>query len=120
MVPLEGPDVVMPGSSANRTFELGETQITYIATDKAGNTSSCKWSVTVEDNEDPMISCIGDTTVYADANCVFIQLTDGFDPLISDNCPEINVPYMITYWHQIITHLPGQLLSWEQRQLPGH
>ena len=87
---IEGPDAVMPGSSASRTFELGETQITYIATDNAGNTSSCSWSLTVEDTEDPMISCIGDTTVYADANCAFLQLTDGFDPLISDNCPELS------------------------------
>ena len=83
---LEGPTVVMPGTMETRVFTLGETEITYTITDQAGNTSSCGWTVTVEDNEPPMIACIGDTILYADANCLFIQTTSGFDPVISDNC----------------------------------
>ena len=84
---LEGPTVVMPGMMETRVFTLGETLITYTITDQAGNTSSCSWTVRVEDNEAPMITCIGDTTLYADADCVFTQTTSGFDPVVSDNCP---------------------------------
>ena len=84
---FEGLTAVVPGASVTRTFDLGVTTITYVITDQAGNTSSCEWTVTVEDTEDPVIECIGDSTLFADADCVFTQTTGGFDPVISDNCP---------------------------------
>ena len=87
-VQLEGPTVVIPGMMETRVFTLGETEITYTITDQAGNTSSCSWTVTVEDNEAPMIICIGDTILYADENCGFTETTNGLDPITSDNCVE--------------------------------
>ena len=88
---LEGPTMVMPGMSETRIFALGTTLITYTITDQAGNTSSCSWTVRVEDNEAPMITCIGDTLVSVDEMCVFVQDGTGFDPLVSDNCSGTNL-----------------------------
>ncbi len=39
------------------SFELGTTQVTYTATDAAGNAAICSFSVTVENNIPPSLSC---------------------------------------------------------------
>jgi len=54
----------LPGA----TFLLGTTTVTYTATDAAGNNSLvCSFDVTVEDNENPTISCPTDVAVNVDA-----------------------------------------------------
>ena len=40
-------------------FYLGETTVTWIVSDEAGNTDSCKFTVTVKDTEPPCIGCNG-------------------------------------------------------------
>jgi len=46
------------------TFEFGTTTVTYTAEDAAGNTTTCSFDVTVEDNEPPVINnCPDDLTV---------------------------------------------------------
>jgi len=44
------------------TFDVGTTPVTYTATDVNGNVSTCTFNVTVEDNEDPTITCAADQT----------------------------------------------------------
>ncbi|RSK40435.1 LamG-like jellyroll fold domain-containing protein [Mangrovimonas spongiae] len=67
-------------------YPVGNTTITWYATDVAGNTSQCDQIVTVIDNEDPIINCIGDQNVSYGANCNF-TLQD-YTGLVSayDNC----------------------------------
>ncbi|WP_338733416.1 HYR domain-containing protein [Mangrovimonas cancribranchiae] len=67
-------------------YPVGNTTITWHATDVAGNTSQCDQIITVIDNEDPIINCIGDQNVSYDTNCNF-TLQD-YTSLVSayDNC----------------------------------
>jgi MYXO-CTERM domain-containing protein len=52
-----------PASGA--TFALGTTTVTASATDAANNTSSCSFTVTVQDTTKPTITCASNVTVEA-------------------------------------------------------
>ncbi|XP_070549873.1 hyalin-like [Ptychodera flava] len=51
---------------SNSTFALGPTIVTCSATDQAGNTGTCDFTVTVEDTTDPVVACPSDMTVEYD------------------------------------------------------
>ncbi|HOI80054.1 MAG TPA: HYR domain-containing protein, partial [Petrimonas sp.] len=53
------------GLPSGSEFEFGTTLNTFVATDDAGNTSSCSFVVTVVDKEPPVALC-KDVTVYLD------------------------------------------------------
>ena len=68
------------------TFPSGTTTVTYTATDAAGNTTTCTFDVTVEDNEDPVIAdCPADITQDSDAGVCEAVVTWAA-PTASDNC----------------------------------
>ena len=77
-------------------FELGTTTVTYTATDAAGNSTTCDFTVTVVDNEDPILVCPADATINTSSNgagdCAaavpnFIpDLTAGTNGSFSGNC----------------------------------
>jgi len=77
-------------------FELGTTTVTYTATDAAGNSTTCDFTVTVVDNEDPILVCPADATINTSSNgagdCAaavpnFIPgLTAGTNGSFSGNC----------------------------------
>lgn len=54
-------------NNAPASFPLGETTVTWTATDESGNTATATQILTVEDNEKPVISHNGDKTVNNDA-----------------------------------------------------
>ncbi len=57
-------------NDAPDSFPLGETMVTWTATDDAGNSTTCMQLVTVNDDEAPTITnCPADQTLQADANC---------------------------------------------------
>lgn len=67
------------------TFALGTTTVTYTATDASGNNVSCSFDITIEDNQDPEITCPGDTIIFTDPNqcgAVFSYAA----PVGTDNC----------------------------------
>jgi len=73
---------------AGAEMPLGTTAITWTVTDGYGNTASCAFTVTVNDDEDPTVTCVGDQTRNADVTICFytVQGTE-FDPTSSgDNC----------------------------------
>ncbi|MCB0457769.1 MAG: HYR domain-containing protein, partial [Flavobacteriaceae bacterium] len=49
-------------------MEVGPNNVTVIATDAAGNTSTCTAVVTVEDNIAPVIACIGEPVPVTDSS----------------------------------------------------
>ncbi|MEO7176334.1 MAG: HYR domain-containing protein [Saprospiraceae bacterium] len=81
-----GPIFVMPGGSLNYIFLLGESEVTYIATDSSGNTSSCTFNVTVVDDEAPIITCPASLTVAVNNECEFRVENLNLNPIFSDNC----------------------------------
>ncbi len=74
-----------PGSS----FPKGVTTVTCTATDASGNSASCQFTVTVNDNENPTVSCPANiTTGTAPGRCdasVSYTVTPG------DNCPGVTL-----------------------------
>jgi HYR domain len=66
-------------------FNVGTTVVTYTATDAAGNTSTCSFNVTVQDNTNPVIAgCPSNITVSANASCE--ATVNWTAPTVSDNC----------------------------------
>ena len=48
------------------TFPVGVTTVIYTAVDSSGNSVTCEFDVTVEDNEDPQLTCPNDITQPSD------------------------------------------------------
>ncbi len=71
--------------ASGEIFNVGITTVTYTITDGAGNTSSCAFTVTVNDTENPTISCPGNITQANDVGVCGAVLT--FSVTSSDNCP---------------------------------
>ena len=72
-------------SNSGDTFQLGTTTVTYTITDPSGNSTECSFDVTVEDNENPNITCPADITVDTELGVCEAAVTWG-DPIFSDNC----------------------------------
>jgi hypothetical protein len=63
------------------TFAVGQTTVTYTATDIHGNTSTCSFVVTVNDTEDPQISnCPSDIELCGAGTAIWTS------PSAADNC----------------------------------
>ncbi|XP_071490407.1 hyalin-like [Diadema antillarum] len=63
-------------------FDIGTTEVLYIATDDAGNTDRCTFKVTVEDNEAPVFSyCPTDQEAFGFGN-FSVQWSQ---PVVTDN-----------------------------------
>ena len=75
------------------TFPLGETLVTYTATDLAGNSTSSSFVVTVEDNETPqLVGMPSDVTIESLAgSCTAVHLWN--QPAAIDNCGVATVTY---------------------------
>ncbi|TVZ60061.1 HYR domain-containing protein [Flavobacteriaceae bacterium MAR_2010_105] len=73
------------GANASGTYPVGTTTVTFTATDSAGRTDSCSMTVTVTDNQDPVISCPSDINLNVDAgNCSAVATFA--TPAGADNC----------------------------------
>ncbi len=70
-------------------FDLGTTTVEVVAVDVAGNADTCFFDVTVNDDEDPIITCPADTAIQ-----LALDQTDkvvAFSVTASDNCPGVDV-----------------------------
>jgi len=67
------------------TFPVGTTTVTYTATDACGNATDCVFDVTVNDDENPTITCPADITINADAGDCTAYVTVPA-PVTGDNC----------------------------------
>jgi len=67
-------------NDASGEYPVGTTVIVWTAKDECGNTSTCTMSVTVNDNEKPVITCAADINTCAGSQPVLVN------PTASDNC----------------------------------
>ena len=74
------------GPASGSTFPVGTTAVTFTATDAAGNTAMCSFNVTVNDTEDPVITCPADIIVSNDPG-VCEAIVTYTAPVGTDNCP---------------------------------
>lgn len=76
---------LMSGIHSGSIFQLGTTTTTFLATDAAGITASCAFSVTVEDHEAPVAQCKNVTAAIDGSG--FAAITDAdINNGSSDNC----------------------------------
>ena len=70
-------------------FPKGTTTVIWTVTDASGNTATCTFTVTVNDIEDPTITCIGDQVRQVNnGGCTYLATGTEFDPIgFGDNCP---------------------------------
>lgn len=73
------------GPASGSTFPVGTTTVTYVATDPSGNSSSCSFTVTINDTQNPTITCPGTVTVAANLGCTASGVSLG-NATVSDNC----------------------------------
>ncbi|MBK8965958.1 MAG: HYR domain-containing protein [Lewinellaceae bacterium] len=80
-------------NNAPSDFPKGVTTVTWTATDAAGNTAVCQQTVTVLDNEPPMLSCPTNQTLPPGAAPPCSAVVNGIDATFSDNCPGATLAY---------------------------
>ncbi|MGI2336902.1 MAG: HYR domain-containing protein, partial [Dehalogenimonas sp.] len=76
-------------------YPVGETTITWTATDPSGNTASCAQTVTITDNEAPVIACPANVTVQVNASSN--PAATGF-ATATDNCSTAPVVTFSDAW----------------------
>ncbi len=82
---------VVSTPASGSTFPVGLTTVTNVATDAAGNTNSCTFTVTVNDTQIPTMTCPTNMTVSCagtNGTPVFFSATatDNCDPLVTVTC----------------------------------
>ena len=76
--------------ASGQTFNLGVSTVTYTLTDGSGNQGTCSFTVTVEDNENPTITCPNETIVPNDPG-VCSAVVNGIDVVsFADNCSVVS------------------------------
>ncbi|MEM1214384.1 MAG: gliding motility-associated C-terminal domain-containing protein [Bacteroidota bacterium] len=78
--------LVNPIQAVNETLDQGGHLIRYFATDCAGNTDSCSYSVMITDNEPPVLSCPAPITINVDPDSCGQTLTLPGPLGATDNC----------------------------------
>ncbi len=77
------------GMPSGSTFPMGVTTNTFVVTDAFGNQDSCSFTVTVNDTEDPVLSCPSDIVVSNDEDTCGAGVS--FMVSTTDNCPSDSV-----------------------------
>ncbi len=80
-----GVPTVTFSPASGSSFPVGTSTVTTTATDACGNTATCAFTVTVTDNQAPVITCPANITAIAtSANGAIVNYTA---PTGTDNCP---------------------------------
>jgi hypothetical protein len=87
------------GPMQGMQLSLGTYEIQYTATDAAGNTATCNFTIVVEDDDAPYLVCQPDRTVSTDEDLCSWESAEGeLNPLlVRDNCPGDVLEYDIDF-----------------------
>jgi len=81
---LNGLDTI-----AGEILPKGVTTVVWTVDDGNGQTATCTTVITVEDNEDPVITCAANGTRDTDPGlCQYTVVGTEFDATFTDNCPD--------------------------------
>ena len=84
-----GVGAVTCSPASGSSFAVGTTTVTCSATDAAGNQGSCSFTVTVTDNQNPVVTCPANKSLTAGANCT---ASTSYTATATDNCPGVGAP----------------------------
>ncbi|HEX6916287.1 MAG TPA: HYR domain-containing protein [Chitinophagaceae bacterium] len=79
------PTTLVSGPVSGGFFPVGTTAVTYKATDAGGNTTTCSFTVTVTDNQNPTITAPANINATTNTGCSATGLNLGV-PVTGDNC----------------------------------
>ncbi len=82
------------GIPSGQAFPIGTTDIVFTATDVCGLTTTCEFSITVIDSQNPEIVCPSSINVCNDDNACFWTADTSADPTYAD-CLTTNLNYVI-------------------------
>ncbi len=74
------------GNASGASFGLGTELVQYRVSDGAGTNSSCSFTVTVQDQQAPVVTCPASTTTSNEAGQCTKQVTYT-TPTVAENCP---------------------------------
>lgn len=80
--------VQVAGLAGGSLFPIGTTTNTFVVTDASGNRDTCSFTVTVTDNQAPVIACPGNIYVNNDAG-ICGAVVNYTAPVGTDNCPGV-------------------------------
>ncbi|HJQ24044.1 MAG TPA: HYR domain-containing protein [Blastocatellia bacterium] len=86
-----GAATVVSNPPSGSAFPVGRTTVTSTATDVAGNTSTCMFTVTVNDTQPPQITCPANVIKNTDPN-LCTAVVSYAAPTVSDNCSGLGAP----------------------------
>jgi hypothetical protein len=89
------PLVQIAGLPSGAIYPVGVTTNTFRATDIAGNTSTCSFTVTVNDNQAPVLSCPANIIRNTDAGVCTATFAPPA-PTFSDNCSVASLTWVMT------------------------
>lgn len=78
------------GTGSGSSFNKGVTNVIVTASNGCGTDATCSFTVTITDNENPVISCPANITITtnSDPACSYLQSGSSLDPVsYTDNCP---------------------------------
>ena len=82
---------------AGVVFNNGVTTVSWKVQDAAGNSASCSFTVTVNDNQNPTITCVGNQTRSTATNsCVYTASGSEFNVTSGDNCGVTSTVYTLS------------------------
>jgi hypothetical protein len=75
--------------ASGSAFPRGVTTVTCVGTDASGNTATCAFTVTVVDQQAPVVACPANVLVTANQTngCQFQTVVTYAAPTVADNCP---------------------------------
>jgi hypothetical protein len=95
-VPVVPPVLTLvSGLPSGSVFPVGTTTNTWQARDAVGNTSTCSFTVTVVDNQQPNITCPANQTRNTDPGQCYATYTPP-QPTFSDNCAVTRLTWSIS------------------------
>src|SRR5437764_3916279 len=96
------------GLASGSLFPLGVTTNTFVVSDAAGNTAACSFTVTVLDNQPPVIVCPADITQNTDTNAcgaiVSYTAPVGTDSRSEAHTSELHAPTNVLFFPLRVTN----------------
>ncbi|MFZ1453206.1 MAG: PA domain-containing protein [Ferruginibacter sp.] len=78
-------------------FNIGTTTVTVTAADSCGNTITCSFTVTVNDSQNPVISCPASAVRYTNPGLCTYQVQHAeFNAMAIDNCAVTSLTYVLS------------------------
>jgi len=82
--------------ASGSVFNIGTTTVTYFVSDSLGSIDSCSFTVSVADNKNPVVTCVGNISTPNDVG-VCTAVVNAIAPLTTtDNCTIDSVSYTLT------------------------